>query len=133
MPYKDKIRKVFTDLIKNYGVGVFYSGCRGNFDYLCAEVIFELKKSFPHIKNIMVLSYLNLKDFILPKYFDESVYLLEGRVPPRYAILRTNQKMVLLSDFVVSGVLSHYGGAYKACDFAKRHKKIILDIFGDNK
>ena len=37
----------------------------------------------------------------------------------------------LCADFIVSGVRFHYGGAYAALNFAKRNKKIILDIFED--
>ncbi len=79
----------------------------------------------------MVLSYHNRQNFVLPKYFDESVYLLEKRVPLQYAIPYTNQEMILRSDFIISGVCYHYGRAYTARKFARRHKKIILDIFED--
>ena len=105
------------------------SGFRGNFDSVCAEVIFGLKSRYPSIKNIMVLSYHNRQNFVLPKYFDESLYLLERRVPPQYAISYTNQEMILRADFVISGVCYHYGGAYAAWKFAKRKKKQIVDIF----
>ncbi len=108
----------------------FYNGFRGNFDKLCAKIIFGLKADYSAIKN-MTLSYLNRKDFVLPKYFDESVYLLEKRVPPQYAISYTNQEMILRSDFIISGVCYHYGGAYTAREFARRHNKIILNIFED--
>ena len=86
LPYREKIQAIIIDLIENHGVREFLSGFRGNFDTLCAEVIFDLKIHYPSIKNIMVLSYHNPQDFVLPKYFDESLYLLESRVPPRYAI-----------------------------------------------
>lgn len=129
LPYKDNLRKVLVDVIENYGVKKFYNGFRGNFDVICAEAVFELKTIYPDIKNIIVLSYLNIKNLVLPKYFDESVYLLEKRVLPQYAISHTNREMVLRSDFVISGVFYHYGGAYTACDFVRRNKKIIFDIF----
>lgn len=130
-PYKDKIEAIIIDFIENHGVIEFYNGFRGNFDGLCAEIVFDLKPRYPNIKNIMVLSYHNRQNFVLPKCFDESVYLLERRVLPQYAISYTNQEMIQRSDFIVSGVCYHYGGAYTACNFAKRHKKIILDIFED--
>ncbi len=130
-PYKDKIEAIIIDLIENHGVTEFYNGFRGNFDRLCAEIVFDLKTRYPNIKNIMVLSYHNRQNFVLPKYFDESVYLLEKRVPPQYAISYTNQEMILRSDFIVSGVCYHYGGAYTAREFARRQHKNILDIFED--
>ena len=130
-PYRDKIRVIIIDLIENHGVEEFLSGFRGDFDGLCAEIISDLKTRYPSVKNIMVLSYHDPKDFVLPKYFDESVYLLERRVPPRYAISYTNQEMILRADFVISGVFYHFGGAYAAWKFARQKKKIILDIFED--
>lgn len=130
-PYKDKIEAIIIDLIENHGVTEFYNGFRGNFDGLCAEIVFDLKTRYPNIKNIMVLSYHNRQNFVLPKYFDESVYLLEKRVPPQYAISYTNQEMIQRSDFIISGVCYHYGGAYTALEFARRKQKNILDIFED--
>lgn len=130
-PYRDKIQSLVIDLIENHGVIEFYNGFRGNFDGLCAEVISHLKAAYPFIKNVMVLSYHNRVNFVLPKYFDESVYLLEKRVPPRYAIYHTNQAMILKADYIISGVRYHYGGAFSACNFARQKKKIILDIFED--
>lgn len=130
-PYKDILEAIIIDLIENHDVREFYNGFRGNFDGLCAEMVFNLKARYLGLKNIMVLTYHNRQNFVLPKYFDESVYLLEKRVPPQYAISYTNQEMILRSDFIISGVVYHYGGAYTACNFAQRHKKIILDIFKD--
>lgn len=130
-PYKEKLRAVIVDLIENHGVKIFYNGYRGNFDRLCAELVHDLKKSYPDIINIMVLSYLDLKDFNLPKYFDESIYLLERRVPPQYAILCTNQEIVLRSDYIISGICYHLGGAYAAYEFARQKKKVILGILED--
>lgn len=126
-PYREKIEKCLLELIER-GVTEFYNGFRGNFDGICAEIVFNLKARFTDLKNIMVLSYHNRQNFVLPKYFDESVYLLEKRVPPQYAISYTNQEMILRSDFIISGVCYHYGGAYTAREFARRQHKIIIDI-----
>lgn len=129
-PHKAKIEATVIELIENCGIRKFYNGFRGNFDGLCAEIVSDLKIRYSNLKNITVLSYHN-QNFVFPNYFDESVYLLEKCVPPQYAISYTNQEMILRSDFIVSGVRFRYGGAYKACQFARRHKKIILEIFED--
>ena len=129
LPFKDKISMAISDLIKNRGVRKFYNGFRGNFDILCAKIVFDFKVDFPDMQNIMVLSYHNYSDFRLPKYFDGSVYLLEKSVLPQYAILQTNREMVLRADYIISGVRYDFGGAYTACDFARRKKKDIIDIF----
>lgn len=61
----------------------------------------------------------------------QTLYLLEEYVPPRYAITRTNQCMVDLSDFVLTGVNGLSGGANTALEYAERkHKNIIyLDAY----
>ena len=127
-PYRDRVRAIITDLVEVHGAIEFLNGFRGNFDRLCAEEVFLLKTHYPNIKNVLVLSYHD-RQKELPQYFDESVYLLEKRVPPQYAISHTNREMILRADFVISGVCYHYGGAYAACKFAGQKKKTILDIF----
>lgn len=126
--YRDKIQAIMKELIEKRDVRVFFNGFRGNFDKLCAEILFELKAIYPEIKNILVLSY-HCQNMVLPKYFDESIYLLEKCIPPRYAILYTNREMILRADYIISGVCRHYGGAFAACEFARRKEKNILDIF----
>lgn len=51
---KQNLKDEISSLI---GKGVIYYGCGGalGFDTLCAEVIIDLKTSFPHIKLILVL------------------------------------------------------------------------------
>lgn len=77
----------------------------------------------------MVLSYYPASSFILPKYFDDSVYLLEKRIPPIRAIVETNKLLVERVDYIVSGIRRDYGGAYIAYRHAQKHKKIILNLF----
>ena len=112
-------------LIKNRGVTEFYSGCRGNFDKICADIVCELKDHYPHIRLIQVLSYHPAKEFVLSNRFDECVYLLDKKAPPKFAIYYTNRRLVELADFVLSGVLFSSGGAYLACKYAKKLNKVI--------
>lgn len=122
------------DFIENKGVTQFYSGFRGDFDVYCSYLIYELKGSYPQIKNTMVLSYIpETKDnceyaFALPKCFDDSVYLLERRVPKRFAIIETNKCLVDMVDFIVAGVMTHCGGANMACEYAYKRKKPIISM-----
>lgn len=124
----DKLDILIEKLITEDGVTEFFNGYRGNFDLLCAQKISEFKKRFPHIRNILVLSYLN-REKDLAKCFDESIYLLEDFVPPRYAISRTNRLLVNYVNIIISGVKYTFGGAWEACEFARRQKKIIYNVF----
>ena len=127
-PYREKIEELICDLIENHGVTEFYNGCRGDFDKVCAEIVFALKAKFTAIENVMVVSYHPHDGFTLPKYFDGSVYLLEKNVPPKYAIFYSNQAIVERADYIISGVVNDWGGAWTACEYARRKKKIILNV-----
>lgn len=126
--YRDKLLQTLTDLIENKGVIQFYSGFRGNFDRFCGSLIHGLKGSYPQIKNTMVLSYIPNREFMLPDYFDDSVYLLERRVPKPLAIIETNKCLVDKVDYIVAGVLTHGGGAYAALEYAHKRKKPIISL-----
>ena len=41
---KEKLKKEIINLIESYGVNTFYNGGKGQFDWLCAECVKELKK-----------------------------------------------------------------------------------------
>ena len=133
---REIIKSSIVDLIENYGVTQFYSGGRGEFDNLCSSIVYELKKEYPHIKNTLVLSYLPVKkeEYGLPEKYDDSAYFLENRVPPRFAIVKTNEEMIKHTDFVLSGVVWRRGGAYQACEYARRKgKKVIFILQKENK
>lgn len=129
--YRKRLTDIIENLIVNENVDTFYCGKRGDFDLLCWRITSELIKKHPHVKIYHVLSYFptgtderstesKLRDEI------QTIYLLEERVPPRYAIIRTNQCMVDISDFVLTGVNHTCGGANTALEYAeKKHKKII--------
>lgn len=40
------------------GVTDFLNGGMGGFDWMCARVVFDLKKSYPQIRNYLVIPYL---------------------------------------------------------------------------
>ena len=117
-------------LIENYGVTQFFSGGRGAFDETASRIVGELRTKYPHIKNTLVLSYLPMKkeEYPLSKKYTDSVYLLERRVPPRYAILETNKAMIDRVDFIITSSNGSFGGACKACDYAVKKRKIIFDL-----
>lgn len=132
--YRDRLLHIVTDLIENKGVTRFYSGFRGDFDVFCSNLVYGLKDLYPQIRITMVLSYIPQapKDgeyaFKLPKCFDDSIYLLERKVPKRFAITETNKLIVDTVDVVVAGVLVHGGGAYAACEYARKRNKPVVSV-----
>lgn len=133
---REIIKNSIVDLIENYGVTQFYSGGRGTFDNLCSSIVYELKSKYSALKNTLVLSYLPKKkeEYSLPEKYDDSVYFLEKKVPPRLAIVKTNEETVNRVQFILSGVVWSHGGAYEACKYAQRKgKKVIFILQKENK
>ena len=130
--YEDKrqiIKEIVRDLIEKEGVNQFYIGGRGAFDSICADIVHGLKKDFPWIKSTLVLSYIPQKDFVLSNKYDDSVYLLEKAVLPKFAIWETNKNIVDRSDFIITAVGKEWGGAYRAARYAKAKGKRVWNVF----
>ena len=130
-PYIEELEEIIVNFIENEGVTQFYSGGRGKFDVICAEIVGNLRAKYPQIKNTLVLSYRpsDKQNFTLHERYDDSVYLLEKAVPPKFAIFKTNEAMVDKTDFIVVAVRYDWGGAQNAYCYAKRKKKQIINLF----
>lgn len=116
-------------MIERNHVTQFYSGYRGNFDYLCCNVVAQLKKLYPHVILTKVLSYLPSPSDELNEIFDDSVYLLERKVPYRLAIVETNKRLADTADFILSGVVWQFGGAFTALEYALKREKRVINVF----
>ena len=53
----EDVRREVEKLIAS-GVTDFLNGGMGGFDWMCARVVFDLKKSYPQIRNYLVIPYL---------------------------------------------------------------------------
>ena len=128
--YKELLFRLIVKLIEEQNVQRFYSGGRGKFDIFCAETVGKARKIYPQIENILALSYMLVQkeDFVLPNRYTGSEYLLERRVPPRYAIIETNKLMIKKADFIIVATRNSFGGARTAREYAEKQKKKIIDI-----
>ena len=128
---KEKLKKEIANLIENYGVTEFYSGGKGDFDWLCARCVNEMRNDYPFIKSYLILAYMPKKndDYTnsLLEIFDGTIYPDIEKTPLRYAILKRNQWMVDNSDFLISYIEHEFGGAYKTLEYARRKKHIIIN------
>ena len=68
----EDVRREVEKLIAS-GVTDFLNGGMGGFDWMCARVVFDLKKSYPQIRNYLVIPYLTF-NIAEPKYFDDIIY-----------------------------------------------------------
>ena len=128
--FKEKILSAIMENIKDRTV-YFYCGGYGEFDNMCARIVYELKSENPGFKSVFVTPYISSariaelqSDFL----YDEILYADLERVPPRLAILRRNEYMVDKADLVIAYVDFKQGGAYKTLTYAKRKGKQIINL-----
>jgi len=69
---KEIVEENIIKLIEQ-GYDEFLNGAMGAFDRLCAKCVSELKKDYPHIKNVVVIPYLSFR-IECSELFDEVVY-----------------------------------------------------------
>ena len=86
----EKLTAKITELI-DQGYTNFMSGGMGGFDRISAKIVSRLKKEYPHIKNILVIPYLDFNIYDR-SVFDEVIFpeSLEN-VPHRAAIQKRNE------------------------------------------
>lgn len=133
---KEKLKKEIISLIENHNVTTFYNGGKGDFDWLCAHTVDDLKKDYPFISSQLVLAYIpkekNKYAYTL-KIFDSMIYPKMEKTPPRFAIIKRNQWMINDSNFLIAYVKNHFGGAYKTLQYAEKKKNIKIISLVDEK
>ncbi|MBQ6829541.1 MAG: DUF1273 domain-containing protein [Clostridia bacterium] len=106
----------------------FYSGGQGAFDRLCARCVFELKKEFPQIRNILVIPYLSFSVFN-PALFDDILFPEElEQLPFKAAIPRRNQYMVKQASVAVCYITHTWGNAFKTYTLAQKKGMKIINL-----
>ena len=124
---RDAVRRVVISLIEK-GVTDFLNGGMGGFDWLCARVVYELKRDYPQIRNYLVIPYLTFtirnKDL-----FDDVIYL-DGfeKYHFKAAIPKRNRYLIDNSAYAVCYVKHGWGGAAQTYEVAKKRNIEIIDI-----
>ena len=123
------IYPVIRELAEN-GVNTFLSGGYGSFDIISARAVWELKKEFSEIENILVIPYLNFNIFA-PELFDGTIYPEDvEKVPFRAKIIRRNRYMVKNSAYAVCYVNNLFGGSGLTYEYAKKQGLKIINLGG---
>ncbi len=125
--HKDLIIKTIEELFNKHGVTTFYCGGRGDFDYLCEKCVSKVKM-LNNITFVKFLSYYPKNKDYKNNFYDETMYLLEEKVPAKFAIYYTNRKIIDMCDYIVVGIKRKYGGAYSAFKYAKSRNKTIINV-----
>ena len=124
---KESIISAANSLIA-LGVTNFLNGGCGGFDHLCAISIYQLKKEYPHINNLLIIPYLTFKA-ANQELFDEIIFP-DGFERYRYnaAIPARNRYMVDNSSYAVCYITHTWGGAAKTYERAKKKKLKIINL-----
>ena len=122
--------EVKTEIIKliENGVTEFYSGGMGSFDWLCAHIVYDLKKEYPHIHNYLVIPYLTFA--ILEKEYFDSIIYPEGfeKYHFKAAIPARNRYIVDNSGYALCYVTHSWGGAARTLEQARKKGLVIINL-----
>ncbi len=128
---KEQVRAEIIKLIEK-GVTDFISGGMGSFDWMCAHVVYDLKKIYPHISNYLVIPYLtfNIRE---KEYFDSIVYP-EGfeKYHFKAAIPARNKYLIDNSAYALCYITHDWGGAAKTYERAKKKGLTVINIGDKN-
>ena len=125
-----KLKEILEKIIEEKGVATFYLGGYGQFDFLCATAVREIKVKYPHIKSYLILAYYNPKiDHDNQSLYDGTIYPNLEHIPKRFCILERNKWIVDNSNIIISQVKYSFGGAYKTFEYARKPSgKIIVRL-----
>lgn len=123
----EQVREEIIKLIEN-GVTDFLSGGMGSFDWMCARIVFELKKTYPYIHNYLVIPYLTFT-ILEDMYFDSIIYP-EGfeKYHFKSAIPARNKYLVDNSAYAICYVTHGWGGAAQTFEKAVKKGLTVINL-----
>ena len=121
------LKEVLVDLIEK-GTDTFYVGCHGEFDVLASQIAYDLKTDYPQIQVILILCYAGELNSAKSRFHDFFFPLEVEMTPKRACIVKRNRWVIDNSDWIVSFVKYETGGAHSALEYARKHKKQIIEI-----
>ena len=123
----EDVRREVEKLIAS-GVTDFLNGGMGGFDWMCARVVSDLKKSYPQIRNYLVIPYLTFNIAEL-KYFDDIIYP-EGfeKYHFKAAIPARNRYLVDNAAYALCYVTHGWGGAAQTLKRAQKKGLTIINL-----
>lgn len=128
--YGVKSEDVRVEIVKLIEAGVtdFMSGGMGSFDWMCARIVYDLKKTYPQIHNYLVIPYLTFS-ILEEKYFDSIVYP-EGfeKYHFKAAIPARNKYLVDNSAYALCYVTHGWGGAAQTYERAVKKGLTIINL-----
>ena len=128
---KQNIEKIVRNLVEQEGVGVFMTGGMGDFDAAFSSAVRSIKVKHKEIRLWLIKPYfsneLNTDQEYYRQMYDEVIIPMElADVHYKAAIGQRNRWMINKCDYVISGVVRDFGGAYTAIKYAEKQGKILI-------
>ena len=110
------------------GVRTFLCGGMGDFDWIAARAVYELKAEYPDISVNLVIPYLTFH--IRNKELFDAVIYPEGfeKYHFKAAIGQRNRFMVRESAYAICYITHDWGGAAKTFEYAKKQGLRIVGL-----
>lgn len=127
---KPILEETIIALIINHNVNTFYVGTHGKFDTMVKRALEKIKKFYPSITCIQVLSYLSNQMNLNENTCFEYVFpdILEKTLP-KFAIIKRNEWMIDHSDYVITYIEHNFGGAAKFANRAHQRNKNVINLY----
>ncbi len=125
-------------LIVQSNVRVFFAGNYGGFDKLAAVSVKKLKKKYFDIELNLILPYItqeinSYREMYYKNYDNIIIADIPEDTPVKYRIIKCNQYMVDMSDYMIAYVNYPFGGAVKTLNYANKAKNIEVINIGNLK
>lgn len=123
----DKVKAEIEMLIQK-GVTEFYNGGMGDFDWMCARIVFQFKQQYPRIKNYLVIPYLTFR-IRERNYFDDVLFPEElESCHFKAAIPRRNRYLVQQAGYALCYVKYSWGGAAQTYKLAQKQGLFLINL-----
>lgn len=124
---REDVSAAVRELIEK-GVTDFLCGGMGDFDWIAARAVYELKSEYPHVSVNLVIPYLTFN--IRNKELFDAIIYPEGfeKYHFKAAILQRNRYMVKESAYALCYVTHGWGGAAKTFEYAKKQGLHIVNL-----
>lgn len=124
---KNKIQAEIIKLIEA-GVDEFLSGGMGQFDWMCAHAVYDLKKQYPNIRSHLIIPYLTFT-ISYREYFDDVIYPEDfEKYHFKAAIPARNKYLIENATYALCYVNHTWGGAHQTYERAIKKGLQVINL-----
>ena len=124
---KMDVQQAIEDVIAK-GVNSFLLGGMGQFDWMCARTVFELKETYPAVRSTLIIPYLTFAihnkslydDILYPEGFEK--YYFKAAIPER------NKYFVDHSAYAICYITHGWGGAAQTFERAVKKGLTVVNL-----